>query len=432
MIDPSYIDQDALQQDIDFADAEEQRRAAALLEEQRIKEQQEKEAAKEGQSGIDQFKDAVGKATDIGKDVYKSYLNNPLNVGMARGLNGIFTMPERMFDLATGEVAKQEEGGGEYSPDWDPFKSYIDENKPKNWWESGTQIAFETATQVGAAAVASPSSLVGRLTVGAPLEALMSSDVGTNKQKLLISDSVPWLKDQFNDSPISKTMKAVLENMAFEGTGELIGALWGKAFREVDADSIEIQRVEKAKVEYDEDMARYRTGYQLEGQRGLPEGIDKVEVRDITDEVAEGAQETAEGTFRAAKNPDLADPGQGGINSRSSTDVQFSNRKWQINDAEDLGTIGYNFTPAQAERMSTQNGIDAEWMDAKAQELYTSAYYQDVVGRTKASKNQWYEANKEIFAEFQQQLGRYDASVDPEDFWKAQFERQAFTGGSRP
>ena len=72
-------------------------------------------------------------ATTVGGAAYGGleYLNNQKNVGIARGLNGIFTQPQRMWDMGTGEVERQEAENGEYSPGWDPFREFIDENEPK-------------------------------------------------------------------------------------------------------------------------------------------------------------------------------------------------------------------------------------------------------------------------------------------------------------
>ena len=137
-------------------------------------------------------------------------------------------MPQRMYDMGTGEIERQEAEGGTYSPGWDPFRDYIEDNKPKNWWEAGTQIGFEVGTQIGATAATGGVTGLGSTTAGrvglAAFDATLDVNIGTNKQQLLVSDNVPWLKDQFNDSPQSKTLKAILENLAYEGIGEVIGA----------------------------------------------------------------------------------------------------------------------------------------------------------------------------------------------------------------
>ena len=201
--------------------------------------------------------------------------------------------------------------------------------------------------------------------------------------------------------------------MAYQGVGELIGALWGRAGRAVDAEDIEIQRVDKARQEVADESR------QIEGQRALPEGIDKVEVKDITDEVANEAS-----TFRAAKNSQYADPGQGATNSRSTRGQQFENRRKQVKNGDDIGTAGYTFTPKQMERMANQNGMTFEDMDAIAKELYSSEQYQRIVGNTLKSKKAWSEANKEIYAEFQQTMGRFEASENFDEFLKDMLERQ--------
>ena len=406
---------------INVIEEDERLQAEATKKEAELAEQKKQEEEQEQKSGPE-------KLVDLGKDVVGAVKNieTQRNVGIARGLNGIFTMPQRMYDMGTGEIERQEAEGGTYSPGWDPFRDYIEDNKPKNWWEAGTQIGFEVGTQIGATAATGGVTGLGSTTAGrvglAAFDATLDVNIGTNKQQLLVSDNVPWLKDQFNDSPQSKTLKAILENLAYEGIGEVIGALWGRANRAVDAEDIEIQRVEKAQQEVADEaaeQARYRTGYQLEGQRGLPEGIDKVEVKDITDEVANEAS-----TFRAAKNSQYADPGQGANNSRSSRGQQFEARRKQMQTDEDIGTAGYTFTPKQTERMANQNGMTMEEMDKIAQELYSSEQYQRIVGNTLKSKTSWYEANREVYYRFQQTMGKFEASKNPEEFFAEMLDRQ--------
>ena len=92
-------------------------------------------------------------------------------------------------------------------------------------------------------------------------------------------------------------------------------------------------------------------------------------------------------------------------------------------DGDDIGTAGYTFTPKQMERMANQNGMTFEDMDAIAKELYSSEQYQRIVGNTLKSKSLVY-ANKEIYAEFQQTMGRFEASKNFDEFLKDMLERQ--------
>ena len=447
MYNPTDLDEDALQSDIDLMEEQEKQMAEAARAEQEaaLQQKEEEEEEKKGNSGSDGLQkfgdalksgaEAIGQATD--------FVTDPINTGIARGLNGVFTLPERTFDLATGEIERQEEENGEYVPDWDPFKEESKLPDNANWWQQGTAAFTSAAVEAAPAALLTGgASLPIQFTAGTALDTLANQDAATKDMENLAnlaSETFPWaapyLKNiQINeeDSPMVKTVKGILENMMFLGTAEALGKLFGRGKRAIDDLDIEEQRLAKAAEEIEEDAARYRTGYQLEGQRALPEGIEKVEVKDVTDELAEAGSEAAEGTFRAAKNSPLADPGQGKYNSRSSTEQQFSNRKRQVKNNEDMGTAGYSFTPAQAERMSNQNGITQEWMENKAKELYGSQYYKDTIGRTQSQRNSWYESNKEIFARFQEMMGRWNASMDPDTWWADQFKRQANTGGSTP
>ena len=99
---------------------------------------------------------------------------------MARGLNGLFTLPERTWDWATGAMQEEVETTGSYSPQWDPFRETIDKNAPKNWWEMGTQLASQGSCPIGATvatggATGLSGSMLGRLGLAAG-EAALDTD----------------------------------------------------------------------------------------------------------------------------------------------------------------------------------------------------------------------------------------------------------------
>ena len=78
-------------------------------------------------------------------------------------MNGLFTLPERGFDWATGAMAEEVESTGSYSPDWDPFRETIDKNAPKNWWEMGIQWGGQEAVTIGATVATGGATGLGRI-----------------------------------------------------------------------------------------------------------------------------------------------------------------------------------------------------------------------------------------------------------------------------
>ena len=124
------------------------------------------------------------------------------------------------------------------------------------------------------------------------------------------------------------------------------------------------------------------------------------------------------GTWRASKNPDMADPGQGKYNSRTSPGTQLARRNKQNNSADDMGTSGSAWSAAEIEDFSQGFGIPAERVDNLAKELYNSAYY-----TAKAGGKDWASANTQAFRRFQKILGANVDATDSKKYWNALFEQ---------
>ena len=143
--DPNAVDPDVLQDRIDAVAASEE---AALMEEEKQERAEkaarseqfagERKAIDEADAATKQITDRAAKADQLDPDRL-NLNNNPAiqalnqatnarNIGYLRGLNGLFTAPERAFDWATGAMQEEKEQTGSYSPGWDPFRQQIDAN----------------------------------------------------------------------------------------------------------------------------------------------------------------------------------------------------------------------------------------------------------------------------------------------------------------
>ena len=218
MYKPEDLDLEGLQQNIDLINAQREERLKAEEEINRQKQAEkmaryaeQQKAIDEGakaqaknakESGLDKLVDTAQGAAGAVMGAKESVMDRGLNAGMARGLNGLFTLPERTFDFATGAMAEEVEQTGSYSPQWDPFREYIDENAPKNWWEMGTQLASQEAVTIGATvatggATGLSGSMLGRIGLAAG-EAALDTEVG---QADNLSGSLRWAAENPTKAP---------------------------------------------------------------------------------------------------------------------------------------------------------------------------------------------------------------------------------------
>ena len=460
MYKPEDLDQESLQQSIDQIDADREERLKAEEEINRQKQAEkmaryaeQQKAIDEGakaqaknakESGLDKLVDTAQGAAGAVMGAKESVMDRGLNTGIARGLNGLFTLPERTFDFATGAMAEEVEQTGSYSPQWDPFREYIDENAPKNWWEMGTQLASQEAVTIGATvatggATGLSGSMLGRIGLAAG-EATLDTEVGqadnlsgslrwaaenpTKAPKWIqniyeqVENTMPWLGDGLRnvainnplatnegDDVYTKTLKSVLENMMFEGAGEFLDFLYGgRRLEEIDIDE---QVTEQATQQFEVD-----TG-------GLPSNTIDVEAMDVTVDPAGGRATLPEGvgTWRASKNPDMADPGQGKYNSRTSPGTQYARRNKQSDAADDMGTSGSAWSANEVENWANGQGIPKDNVNQLAKDLYNSAYYKQNMG----SKD-WAAANTQAFRRFQKLLGKNVGDMDSKQYWDQLFK----------
>ena len=134
--------------------------------------------------------------------VKESVIDRTQNVGIARGLNGLFTLPERL-GFQYWRLRKQRRRlmvptllTGTHSV------SLLMTIKPENLYELGGQIAFQESVTIGSALLTGnvlglTESRLGRLAT-AGIEAVMNPDVSTENN---FSGSVKWIAENPDKSP---------------------------------------------------------------------------------------------------------------------------------------------------------------------------------------------------------------------------------------
>ena len=457
MYDPDDLDKEALQNTIDKVAASEEERQVALEQQERQQQAERAEkfagqqtaidegnqaAAKNAQKaeGLEKFTGMVQGAADKVMDVKESVIDRGQNAGIARGLNGLFTMPERFFDFATGAMQEEKEQTGSYSPGWDPFRGYIDANKAQNWWELGSQIGFQEGVTIGATVLTGGATGLGGTALGrvglAGVEATMNADVSTENnfsgsikwaaenpdkapewiQEIYqsVEKHAPWLGDGLRhvainnplatnegDDVYTTTFKAVLENMLTEGAGEMLNFLYGS--RRADEADIETQNMEQAEHQFRVDTD------------GLPSNTIDVEAVDVTLDPAGSRPVLPEtpGTWRASKNSPTADPGQGKYTSRSQPDQMWARARKMTDNPNDMGTVGSDFTALEIERFANDGGMPIERLNQLAKKLYDSGYYKQAMGN-----KDWVSGNLEAFRRYSKLIGQDVNNMNPQEYWK--------------
>ena len=403
--DTSRIDTSKLESDVERSEAiaeERREREAAIEQQQAVQQQQEEEKEKEENK------------------------NNPLQEigsaiagGLADAGSDILTAPERIMDMASGEMAEK---GVDYTPDWDPLKP--DQFETQTWWGNlirttvnlGTLLlpvggAFK-ALGMGARAVGVTTKVPGLVkgaAIGAGVDLVTAQSQGENLSQMIVQNA-PWtetvlgpLATKDTDHPMMKTLKNVLEGM---GIGAAVDAL------------LMLKGLRKGNPE---DIAK---------------AVDEVDGRNKsveTQTIEKGREELKDEGFRGHKNKPIAEPQQGSPNSMGKPmDVQKQldeiDTKW---DAAD-GSTDSVVTPTQAERIKIGGGKDVEKViKGLAKGILSDERYQSLIDQARTKKSSF----KDIFKPsldraYQIVHGRNTEGLGAQRYWEEVFpeEFQASTG----
>ena len=381
--------------------------------------------------------------------------------GAAKTWSSIMTLPERIVDMSSGEMQRQQAETGEYKPEFDPLELSDYDPGLKTWWgkllEMGvhfTGLAGGVKSIPGVGSKVAGGGIAADIGVGVASDIISStSQEGNLSQEIYeskIVERVPFMGEFLNrgvgmlatkdsDHPWVKTFKNAFEGIAadvivgsvlrkFEGGEELDAARKAdvemQVFDTASAESInKALNYEAGRANISDSEARMMRIQERIDQ--MPEGADRDVYQEqfnrIQDDLEARKQELDKGEFSAYTNRDMADPWQGAPNSRIKSAFDGAEQAKRLNDQWEVpgaGSTDSMFTPAQAYRMATESGMAEEELDRIAKELLTDSRYEAMKAEVRKNKMTFKEVYGYAFERMQETLGRDATSTDPEDFWK--------------
>ena len=396
-------EQESLSFEEGMRSAEEDQRQA----EQR--EAQEKAIAQENEQAAEEIADPRNAENWGMKGLIKEG-QSILTGGIQDTISSVATFGERTVDALSGEMQKEREEKGRYTPDWDPMQSYSNPIVTKTWWgkllrgavhfgtlTAGTVLAAKglAASGIpllagGASGLLKANSLVRAAGFGAVSD-LVSQESDEMNALGSLRDHYGWMDTPIStredDHPMMMKLKNIVEGMGIGLIFDGVGMALGKAKKGVDV------KIEEAK-------ARNKN------------------IEDST--LAKGLQELREGEseFRAAKNRPIAAPHQGAVLSQDDPFIVWENQQrinkdWGSRD----GAAGNVVTPVQLERGARESGLSEKVVDEVLRKLYSNNKYKELIESAKKSRQTLVETFGDAIAAHQRiTQGRNAAEMSPKEY----------------
>ncbi len=352
--------------------------------------------------------------------------------------SSIATLPERVLDMASGDMQKEIAETGGYDPASDDW--FVDDSiKTRTWWggllRSATHFGTMGVAIVGAAKAAGVSAVgagaagvISKLPGGATAlktgGAFLANQWGRAAAVGAASDlasvysqdsnALQVLRDKYGfidtplttndlDHPAVKTFKNVVEGM---GIGELANGIFriiGKGKKMILPDGRTVDAAE--------------------------EGIAKGAARQASvDEqtVAKGQLELFEtpDDIRGHKNKPIVHSDQGAPTSRENpVDVKEAQTKIRKQWGAEEGSPGSVTTPIGLERAVKTSGLSEEVVDEIYRDLVSEPRYNATIQAVKDARMTLKEVAGDAMEQFQQTgLGREAADISPEEYLAEYFE----------
>ena len=284
-----------------------------------------------------------------------------LSGGLQDTASSIATFPERTADALSGEMQRQKEEEGRYTPDWTPFGGYHNPIETHTWWGKQLRgLVHFGSLAVGTVAAAKGVAATGLVTIPAGLVGLASSSLARGAAIGAVSDLVSKESDEHNvlgalserygwadtvlatkdtDHPIMMKIKNIVEGMG-------IGLVF---------DGIAYTLKKGSKPVVDQIKARNKS-------------IDDQTVKAGIAQLRRGETE-----FRADKNRPIAEPHQGAHISEVEPEVAREQlRRIRKEWGAEEGSTGSVTTPIERERIAQYGGTDDETVERIAKTLMSS------------------------------------------------------------
>ena len=350
--------------------------------------------------------------------------------GYAKVLSSYLTLPERAYDLATGEMAKQ---GKDYKPDWDPLAAIKDPYQATAWGnflQMGVEYGFGGWVSAKGLARKIPGKwnpivaegIYGAVSERAQTDPGISTDLARSfksseyynqlkKRIPFIGDAVDAIANEDYNHP---GLQAAIHSLEAAGLTYAIGGVFGYLGRFLPGRKSVTKQINEADKKQLTDGRRF-------------DEIQRVNVQDITDQKALPPKSG----FGAYKNKPVADPWQG---SPAPTNKAFDiydqlNRSDQWTGTTHSGTDSI-MTPVQAQRGATTSEFTPQFLREKAKELLGDTRTNQLIQEAKKNKQSFYEVFEPAFKRYQEVMGRNATAIDAEDFWQPIRKDEPFQTGA--
>ena len=342
--------------------------------------------------------------------------------GIQDTASSIATLPERYFDMFSGEMSKQ---GKAYRPDWDPF---VDEDNPiesRTWWGGALRGFVHFGTLAAGLAIgakfrgAKPiTTRAGQLWRAAKYGAYAdliskySQDdnaLGVVRDRFGFIDTPLSTKD--TDHPLVKTFKNVAEGTGIGTFTDVVGFAVGKGYK------------------------RIRPGTTIE-KPGIEIEVEKATARQnsVDAQVQEAAQLQLDfEEFGGYKNKPIADPWQGSPTSKGNAyDAKTQLKRTRIEWGAEEGSTDSITTPVQLQRWSQSSGLGEKELTKVAKDLMSDSRFQTEVAALKAGRLTMGEVWGDALELHQQTVvGRNTLDLEPEEYWAEFFaDKTVFSKGT--
>ena len=284
-----------------------------------------------------------------------------LSGGLQDTASSLATFPERTIDALSGEMQRQKDETGTYTPDWTPFGGYTNPIETKTWWGKQLRgLVHFGSLAAGTVLTAKAAAATGIITVPAGLIGLTSSSLARGAAIGAVSDLISKESDEQNvlgalrerygwadtplatkdtDHPVMMKIKNIVEGMG-------IGLVF---------DGVAYTLKKGAKPVVDQIKARNKS-------------IDDQTIKAGIAQLRRGETE-----FRADKNRPIAEPHQGAHISEvepevARTQLSRTRKEWGAEE----GSAGSVTTPVERERIAQLGGTDDETVERIAKTLMSS------------------------------------------------------------
>jgi len=333
-----------------FQEQEEAYQANQEKEKQRLEvEQQRKEAEEAELAARAEKANEVNNAGDVVKEVAGSVAG-----GVVKAASEVLTTPERIYDLATGQIDE------DYEPDWNPLGGIEERFKPRTWWGNMLQEATSFASvfipvagQVGKVGKLSKiPGIAGTITRGAvsgSVSDLLIEDTYTENG--LTAGAFKAAGINVGDNAAARTAINVAENM---GIGMVADRLMIKLF----------------------------------GKAGFDEVSQKIANRnaDVAEQTLQrGKEQIKEPGFGGYKNKPIADQSQGNTTSRADAAEILEKRKQiEVEPGQSEGSTPALLTAAQTNRAAKGAGMSDEVFMEATQQVVSSEKIKMIIDQVKS------------------------------------------------